>query len=111
MRWLRRRDPDLVSIRRAARVTVVACAGFYACRYALGNRTMAPYALFGAIALGVLSQIAGTPAQRARTLLAVLPAGYLLITAGTLLSVSTASAVAGMFALGFLVSFAGVGGP
>ena len=78
--WLRRRDPGLVA-----------------------------YALFGAVALGGLSQIPGSPAQRARTLLAVLPVGWLLITLGTLLSVSTAAATAGMFVLGFVVSYVGVG--
>src|SRR5690242_5669382 len=109
--WLRRRDPGLTSVRRAARVTVVACLGFYACRYGLGNRVMAPYALFGAVALGMLAQIPGSPAQRARTLLAVLPVGYVLVTAGTLLSVSNWTAAAGMFVLGFLVSYVGVGGP
>ena len=72
---------------------------------------MAPYALFGAVALGMLSQIPGSPAERARTLLAVLPVGWLLVTLGTLLSVSTAAATAGMFVLGFVVSFVGVGGP
>jgi uncharacterized membrane protein YccC len=109
--WLWRRDPGLTSVRRAARVTVVACVGFYFCRYGLGNRVMAPYALFGAVALGVLAQIPGSPAQRARTLLAVLPVAYVLVTAGTLLSVSNWTAAAGMFVFGFLVSYVGVGGP
>ena len=111
MTWLRRHDPGLLTVRRAARVTLVACAGFYLCRYVLGNAGMAPYALFGAVALGVLSQIPGSPGQRARTLLAVLPVGWLLVTIGTLLSVNTWAATAGMFLLGFLVSFVGVGGP
>jgi len=109
--WVRRRDPTLTSIRRAARVTVVACLGFYTCRYGLDDPTMATYALFGAVALGMLAQIPGTPALRSRTLLAVLPIGYVLVTAGTLLSVSTWSAAAGMLVFGFLVSYAGVGGP
>ena len=109
--WLARRDPGLAVVRRAARVTLVACTGFLVCRYALDNAVMAPYALFGAVALGILSQIPGSPAQRARTLLAVLPVGWLLVTLGTLLSVSTAAATAGMFVLGFVVSFVGVGGP
>ncbi len=109
--WLRRRDPGLTSVRRAARVTVVACLGFYVCRYGLGNRVMAPYALFGAVALGMLAQIPGSPAQRARTLFAVLPVGYVLVTAGTLLSVTNWTAAAGMFVFGFLVSYVGVGGP
>jgi uncharacterized membrane protein YccC len=109
--WLRRRDPGLLTVRRAVRVTLVACLGFYFCRYVLGNVAMAPYALFGAIALGVLSEISGSPARRARTLLAVLPVGCLLITIGTLLSVNNWAAAAGMFVLGFLVSFVAVGGP
>src|SRR5690242_21700452 len=106
-----RHDPGLAVVRRAARVTLVACVAFYLCRYALGNVTMAPYALFGVVAMGALSQIPGSPAQRARTLLAVLPVGWVLVTLGTLLSVSTATAVAGMFVLGFAVAYTGIGGP
>jgi hypothetical protein len=90
---------------------LVACTGFYICRYGLHSPGMAPYALFGAVALGALSQIPGTPGQRSRTLLAVLPVGWILVTLGTLLSVTNWSAAAGMFVLGFAVSFVGVGGP
>ena len=60
--WLMRHDPGLAIVRRAARVTLVACAAFYLCRYVLDNVTMAPYALFGVVAMGVLSQIPGSPA-------------------------------------------------
>jgi uncharacterized membrane protein YccC len=109
--WLRRKDPQLVAVRRAARITLVACIGFYVCRYALGKPAMAPYALFGAVALGALSQIPGSPKQRARTLLLVLPVAWALVTVGTLLSVTTWAATLGMFVLGFVVSFVGVGGP
>ena len=109
--WLLRHDPGLAVVRRAARVTLVACLAFYLCRYALDNVTMAPYALFGVVAMGALSQIPGSPAERSRTLLAVLPVGWVLVTLGTLLSVTTATAVAGMFVLGFAVAYAGIGGP
>jgi uncharacterized membrane protein YccC len=109
--WLRARDPGLATVRRAARVAIVACTAFYACRYGVGNPVLATYALFGTVALGALSQIPGTPVQRARTLLAVLPAGAVLVTAGTLLSVTNWTAALGMFVLGFLVTYAGVGGP
>jgi len=109
--WLAHRDPGLVVVRRAARVTLVACTGFLVSRYVLDNEVMAPYALFGAVALGILSQIPGDPARRARTLLAVLPVAWVLVTLGTLLSVNTAAATAGMVVLGFAVSFVGVGGP
>ena len=109
--WLRRRDPGLAAVRRAARVTLVACLGFYLCRYVIGVPAMAPYALFGAVALGALSQIPGTPSRRARTLLIVLPVGWALVSLGTLLSVGNVAAAAGMFLLGFAVSYVGVGGP
>jgi uncharacterized membrane protein YccC len=109
--WLRARDPGFASMRRAARVTLVACFGFYACQYGLHNSVMATYALFGAFALGALSQIAGGPPERALTLIAVLPVGWALVALGTLLSVSNETAAAGMFVLGFLVSYVGVGGP
>nr|WP_296071864.1 FUSC family protein [uncultured Actinoplanes sp.] len=109
--WLRRKDPQFRVVRRASRVTLVSCAAFYFARYVLDSPTIAPYALFGAFALGALSQIPGTPRQRAGTLIAVLPAGWLLVTLGTLLSVTNWSATAGMFVLGFVVSFVGVGGP
>jgi uncharacterized membrane protein YccC len=109
--WLRRVDPGLRSIRRGARVTLVACLGFYTCRYGLGDRVMATYALFGAIALGGLSQIPGRPAERSRTLLAVLPIAWLLVSVGTLLAVHDVTAAIGMFVLGFAVSYSGVGGP
>ncbi|XVV09540.1 FUSC family protein [Actinoplanes sp. CA-131856] len=111
MDWLRRRDPELLTTRRAVRVTLVACLGFYLCRYVLDLPAMAPYALFGAVALGALSQIPGSPRQRATTLIAVLPVAWVLVSVGTLLSVSNWAAAAGMFVLGFTVSFVGVGGP
>jgi uncharacterized membrane protein YccC len=111
LRWLRRHDQDYLVTRRATRVTVVASLVFYGCLYGLGDTTLATYALFSVIALGVLSQVPGPPRQRAGTLLAALPAVWLLVTAGTLVAEHIWLAVAGMFAVGFAVSFAGVGGP
>ena len=109
--WLRRRDPELAAVRRAGRVTIAACVGFYVCRYVVGDPTMALYALFGCIALGVLSQTVGPPSQRTRTYGAALAVGLVLATIGTLLAGSTAAAAAGMLVIGFLVAYAGVGGP
>ena len=109
--WLRRKDKGFANVRRSARVTLVACFSFYLCHYGLHNPVMATYALFGTFALGALSQIPGNPVERALTLLAVLPVGWLLIAIGTLLSVSNFTAAAGVFVLGFLVSYVGVGGP
>ncbi|MFD3492638.1 FUSC family protein [Streptomyces sp. NPDC058690] len=111
MEWLRARDPGLAAVRRSARVTVVACVVFYAARYGLGDRTVAIYALFGAVAVGGLSSVPGTPRQRARTLLAVLPLAMGLVTLGTWLAVYGWAAALGMLVVGFLVTYSGVGGP
>ncbi|MFF3601482.1 FUSC family protein [Kitasatospora indigofera] len=100
-----------MAVHRALRVTLVACAGFYVCRYALHDDTMATYALFAAVATGVLSQLGGGPEDRARTLLAVLPGAYLLVTTGTLLAVRAWSAALGMLVVGFAVAYGSVGGP
>ncbi|MCX5095706.1 FUSC family protein [Streptomyces sp. NBC_00365] len=111
LEWLRARDPGLRAVRRSARVTLVACTGFYAARYGLGNHVAAVYALFGAIATGGMSFVPGTPRERARTLLAVLPVAAALVTLGTVLGVHSWTAALGMFGVGFLVSYAGVGAP
>lgn len=109
--WLTSRDPGLGAVRSAARVTVVVCVVFYGARYGLGNRVVAIYALFGAVAAGGLCRIPGTPRQRARALVAALPVGWILVTLGTVLAAHTWAAALGMLAVGFLVTFAGVGGP
>ncbi|MFJ9867636.1 FUSC family protein [Streptomyces sp. NPDC101165] len=97
--------------RRALRVTVVAAAGFYLFRYGLDSPVAATYALFGTVALGGLSKIPGTGRQRAVVVLHALPVCWLLVVIGTYLSVRTWSAVAGMFVVGFALTFSAVGGP
>ncbi|WP_257004741.1 FUSC family protein [Streptomyces sp. Tue6028] len=89
----------------------MACTGFYAARYGLGNHVAAIYALFGAIATGGMSFVPGTPRERARTLLAVLPVAAALVSLGTVLGAHSWTAALGMFVVGFLVSYAGVGAP
>ncbi|MGR6319435.1 FUSC family protein [Micromonospora soli] len=108
---LRRRDPGYRLIRRAARLTLVASLSFYVCRYGLGNRTLATYALFGTVAMGSFAQLPGPAAVRARTLLAAVPVAWFLTAVGTVLAVRTWAATVGMLVIGFAVAFAGVGGP
>ncbi|MEU8569760.1 FUSC family protein [Streptomyces pathocidini] len=99
------------AFRRSARLTVASCAAFYSARHAFGDPVMATYAIFGVIALGVLSQVPGPPRRKARTLVAALPAGAVLVAVGTVLAGDLWAAAAGMFAVGFLVTFSGLGGP
>ena len=109
--WLRARDEGLTWTKRAVRVTVAACLGFYVCRYAFDESTMATYAIFGTLAFGALSEVTGRPAERTRILLGCLGIGVVLVTLGTFLAVSPWAASAGMAVVGFAVAFAGVGGP
>ncbi|MGY4767147.1 FUSC family protein [Kribbella sp. CWNU-51] len=104
-------DRGRAAVRRAVQVTVAACLGFYPLQYVVGDTTTAVYALFTAVALGGLSDVQGAPSTRTRTYLAAIAIGAVLITAGTLAAVSTAVAAAGMLVVGFVVAFAGVGGP
>ncbi|MFD9129811.1 FUSC family protein [Kitasatospora sp. NPDC059571] len=96
---------------RAVRVTLAACTGFYTFRYGFDQPVTATYALFGAIALGVLAQIGGGSRVRARTLLMTLPFAWALVCLGTALAVHAWAAALGMVGVGFTVSFASVGGP
>ncbi|MFJ1703795.1 FUSC family protein [Kitasatospora sp. NPDC088346] len=103
--------PGPEAARRAVRVTVSACAGFYLCLYGLGQPVTGTYALFAAVALAGLSRIPGTGRQRAAVLVRVLPAGWVLVTIGTLLAVRTWSAVLGTLVIGFVLAFGAVAGP
>ncbi|MFB9578837.1 hypothetical protein [Streptomyces yanii] len=97
--------------RQAARVTLAAVAAFYIGLYSLHDPVTATYALFTAVAMAGLSRIPGTGHQRAAIVIRVLPAGWILVTTGTLLAVHTWAAVTGMLMIGFLLPFAAVAGP
>ncbi|WP_432139328.1 MULTISPECIES: FUSC family protein [unclassified Streptomyces] len=97
--------------RRAVRVTLSAVAAFYIGLYGLHEPVTATYGLFAAVAMAGLSRIPGTGRQRAAVVVRVLPVGWFLVTAGTLLAVHTWTAVAGMLVIGFLLSYAAVAGP
>ncbi|MEO3815381.1 FUSC family protein [Plantactinospora sp. B24E8] len=111
LRWLRRRDPGYQVLRRGVRLSLVAAAGLFGGTYGLGDPVLGLYTVFSAIATGFISQLPGSPAQRIRSLLIVLPVALVLVTVGSLLSVSTWAAVAGMLVVGFTVAFATAGGP
>jgi uncharacterized membrane protein YccC len=109
--WLQAKDPGFAAIKRAARVTLAACVGFYFSLYVLDDTQMATFAAFGCISLGALSEVTGRPQQRTKTYAVALLAGMVLVTIGTMLAVNTWAAVAGMLVIGFMIAYAGVGGP
>ncbi|MEU5661501.1 FUSC family protein [Streptomyces longwoodensis] len=93
------------------RVTVAAAAGFYPALYAFDRPVVAIYALFAAVAFGVLSPLPGSGRERARAVLYALPPAAALTALGTALAVATAPAVAGMLVVGFVLTFASACGP
>jgi uncharacterized membrane protein YccC len=109
--WLKAKDPGLVAIKRAARVSVATCIGFYFSLYVVHDSQMAMYASFGCIALGALSEVTGEPWERTRTYFAALLTGIVLVIIGTLLAFNTWAAAGGMLVVGFAVAYAGIGGP
>lgn len=96
---------------RALHVTLAASTGFYVCRYAFDQPEPAIYALFGAVAMGALSQIPGSGRQRATVIAGALPIALALVAVGTALAVHTATAVVGMAVVGFCLAFSAVAGP
>ena len=108
---LEAKDPGFLAVKRAVRVTLAACVAFYFSLYVVDDTQMATFASFGCIALGALSEVTGTPGQRTKTYGAALLAGIVLVTIGTMLAVNTWAAVAGMLVIGFMIAYAGVGGP
>ncbi|MFL6047583.1 MAG: FUSC family protein [Propionibacteriaceae bacterium] len=109
--WLKAKDPGLVAIKRAARVSVATCIGFYFSLYVVHDSQMAMYASFGCIALGALSEVTGEPWERTKTYFAALLTGIVLVIIGTLLAFNTWAAAGGMLVVGFAVAYAGIGGP
>ncbi|MFI1393426.1 FUSC family protein [Streptomyces sp. NPDC020681] len=104
--------PDRTAIaHRAIRVTTAASAGFYPFVYGVDRPAIALYALFGPVALGMLSPIPGSGRQRAAVMLRALPVGLALVALGTALAVHTWAAVLGMLVVGFVLAFGAVGGP
>ncbi|MEU7553743.1 FUSC family protein [Streptomyces sp. NPDC044571] len=97
--------------RRAIRLTLAACTGFYGFLYGLDRPVSATYALFAAVSLGGLSRIPGTGRQRAAVIGGALPAACLLVLVGTWLAVRDWAAVAGMLVIGFCLAFSSAAGP
>lgn len=101
-------DPGKLSLRRASRTTVVACAVFFVGRYVLGNEQFSVFATFGAIALCGMADFTGSLKGRAAANAAATLAGVGLVAIGTAVSRDTAEASAVMFVVVFITCFSGI---
>ncbi|KUI05388.1 fusaric acid resistance protein [Mycolicibacterium acapulense] len=105
---LRRRDPELDALRRAARAAIVLPIAA-AVSFAVGGGTQTPMiTIFGSVALLILVDFPGNRPARALAYLGLAFNGAVLITLGTLVAPHPWLAVAAMFVLGVVVTFSGV---
>lgn len=101
------RDPEHDALRRAARAALVIpiSAGI---GFAFGHGQTPLFSIFGSIALLIVVDFPGNRAGRAVSYAGLAVIGAVLITLGTLVAPIPWLSVALMFALGALVTFAGV---
>lgn len=104
---LESRDPEFDALRRAARAAMVlpvsAALGFLA-----GGDQTPMYAIFGSIALLIVVDFPGNRAGRATAYTGLGVVGAGLISLGTVVAEKPWLALTTMFALGILITFAGV---
>jgi uncharacterized membrane protein YccC len=101
-------DPNDASLRKAARVVVVACVSFFVGRYVVQDAQLTVIATFTAIALTGIADFSGTMRGRALANAVSTLVGVGMISLGTWASTDTAAASGAMFLVVFVVSFSGV---
>ncbi|MGW4042495.1 FUSC family protein [Streptomyces sp. NPDC004721] len=106
--WLRRRDPGLAAMRRAARTAVVMPSLFALCTQIFHAPVTGTYAAFGAFAMLLLVESSGPVEQRLRAHAALGAAWLVLVSLGTLASQSVWITIAATLVVGFVVLFSGV---
>lgn len=106
--WIRRHDPNLGALRRAARAAVVMPAMFALGVKVIGNPNVATFAAFGSFALLLLVEFGGSMRDRLQAQAALGAAGAVLVVLGTLVSRSPWLGAATMAIVAFGVLFAGV---
>ncbi len=108
MRWLRDRDPDFNTVRRAARAAVVMPAVFAFADLVVGNAGMSMFASFGSFAMLLYVDFGGSARDRLTAQFWLILAGSVLIVVGTLASHAVVTAVLTTVAVVFLILFSGV---
>ncbi len=101
-------DPNLQSLRKATRVTVVATICFMVGNYVVQDLQLTVMATFTAVALTGIADFGGSPWGRTRANLAATAAGLALVPLGTWVSEVTWTASVAMFLVVLVVSFSGI---
>ncbi|HEX6477152.1 MAG TPA: FUSC family protein [Acidimicrobiales bacterium] len=101
-------DPNLQSLRKAARVTVVATTCFMVGNYVIRDLQLTVMATFTAVALTGIADFGGTARGRTQANVAATVAGLVLVPLGTWVSEVTWTASLAMFLVVLVVSFSGI---
>jgi len=101
-------DPGRFALKNAVRAAIVVPAAFAVGLEVFGLPQMALFAAFGAVGFLIFVDFGGTRAVRFAAYVALLAAGTLTISLGTLCSHATWLAVVAMVIVGFAILFAGV---
>src|SRR5262249_46767258 len=104
---LRQRDPEHDALRRALRAAIVVPLAA-AVSFALGGSQAPLFAIFGSVALLIVTDFPGNRSARALAYAGLGFNGAVLITLGTLVAPQVWVSVALMFVLGVAVTFSGV---
>lgn len=106
--WIQQRDPEYDALRRAVRAAIVLPIAA-AVSFLLAGDTQAPiFAIFGSVALLIVSDFPGNRPARALAYAGLAFNGAVLISLGTLVAPYPWLSVGLMFVLGVTVMFAGV---
>jgi uncharacterized membrane protein YccC len=105
--WLTRRDPDLGALRRAGRIAIVMPILFAFGFYVVGNADYALFAAFGSFAMLLFVGFGGTLRERLQAQTALIIAGAVFVSLGTLLAAPSWLGALSMAVVAFVVLFVG----
>jgi uncharacterized membrane protein YccC len=111
LRWLRRKDPELLVVKRSVRAAIVLPSVFALAHGVWSNAQVGLFAAFGSFALLLLVEFPGPPRTRIASYAGLYVVSGALIAIGTVASSHEVAAVIAMFVVGFGVLFAGIVAP
>ncbi len=102
------KDPDLLNLRKAVRVTLVSVPLLALLKVGLDLGPLSTFAFFACFVALVFANFGGPPTSRALAYIAMIILGDVVIVLGSLLSETLVGGTAAMFVIIFLASFAAV---
>ena len=110
-RWVRKKDPDLLAVKRSIRAAVVMPTVFALTHVLFSNPQVSLFGAFGSFALLLLVDFPGPTRTRLLSYVALVLVGGGFIAVGTVVSTHKVAAVVAMAVVGFCVLFLGIVSP